>query len=166
MIRGNRVKVNYDHQNMTCGRCAKYWSACPGGGKVDKCKRAGGEEKPTAVAFKELLKRISKKNKEGRAQEDPIIPGIIPDPDHVKFTGFPEGFSREEFMKWLDDEEIDYLDPMVFKGGKPGVFMITSLRPEDGDQIILSGEEGKKIEGEHIHAYAHTDIHTRICIHA
>ena len=61
LVKGTKLRVHYAGQPKTCGRCHKYWNSCPGGGKMDKCKKAKGEEKPLKVAFKQLTNRIKKK---------------------------------------------------------------------------------------------------------
>ena len=49
MVRGVKLRVDYSGQPKTCSRCFKYWGACPGDGKADKCKKAGGEEAKLSV---------------------------------------------------------------------------------------------------------------------
>ena len=63
MVQGTKLKVDYAGQPKTCPRCQKYWATCPGGGKVDKCKKNGGEEKDCKAAFKTLVNRLKKKEK-------------------------------------------------------------------------------------------------------
>ena len=45
MVRGTKLRIDYPGQPKTCSRCMKFWSSCPGSGKVEKCKKEGGEEK-------------------------------------------------------------------------------------------------------------------------
>ena len=45
LVRGTKVSIDYAGQPKTCSRCCKNWSMCPGTGKVERCKKEGGEEK-------------------------------------------------------------------------------------------------------------------------
>ena len=144
MIRGTRVKVDYQGQPKTCSFCSRYWTTCVGGGKADKCKKNGGQEKPTKIAFKQLVNKI--KGKEVNAQETsgPLIPLTIPDPDRVQFSGFPEDWPLENFRAWLDSNQIAFLEPMLFKGGRPGSFHIATVS-EGEDVLNLSGNEAREM---------------------
>ena len=143
VIRGQKMRIDYSGQPKTCSRCQKYWTACPGGGKVEKCKKAGGQEVDVKAHFKKLVNTLKKKSKGGSGTEvimGPVVPEVIPDPDMVRFSGFPEDFNLEKFTTWLDEMEISFLQPMVFKGNKPGVFLIETVEV-DGESYKLSAEE-------------------------
>ena len=123
----------------------KFWSSCPGGGKIEKCKKEGGEEKDLKAYFKNLINRQKKKGKVAESSA-PIVPAFIPNPDVVRFTGFPEKFSLDNFKSWLDEHEIDFLESMLFKETKPGVFTIATIEVE-GEVLKLDAEEAAKIIG-------------------
>ena len=143
MVRGVKLRIDYPGQPKTCSRCMKFWSSCPGGGKTEKCKKEGGEEKDLKVYFKNLVNRLKKK---GKATETsaPIVPAFIPNPDVVRFTGFPEKFSLDNFKSWLDEHEISFLESMLFKETKPGVFSIATIEV-DGEVLKLDAEEAANI---------------------
>ena len=145
IVKGIKLKVDYSGQPKTCGRCHKYWAACPGGGKIDKCKKNKGEEKTLKLAFKQVVNRIKKKEVSPQETSAPLIPGKIPDPDQITFSGFKEDTSLNTFMAWLDANNIAFLEPMCFKGKKPGSFNITSVEDDDGDLLNLSGDEAKQM---------------------
>ena len=144
MIRGTKIKVEYQGQPKTCGYCSRYWSTCPGGGKVEKCKKNGGQEKTVKVAFRQLLKKIKDKEENGQELSGPLIPAVIPDPDRVTFSGFPEGWNLEDFKEWLDGAEVDFVEAMLFKSSKPGTFTMTPV-VEGEDVLNLSGREATNL---------------------
>ena len=144
MVRGIKLRVDYPGQPKTCSRCHKYWSVCPGGGKVDKCRDEGGEERDIKTVFKNLFTRVKRKEKGLPEEPAPVIPNNIPDPDMVKFVGFPEDFTLDEFKEWLNGREVNFLDPMVFKETKPGVFSIATVE-EEGQEHKLEAEEAAEI---------------------
>ena len=139
MVRGTKLRVDYPGQPKTCSRCMKFWSSCPGGGKVEKCKKEGGEEKDLKAYFKNLVNRLKKKSKTTESS-DPIVPTFIPNPDVVRFTGFPENFSLDNFKSWLDEREVNFLEAMLFKENKPGVFSVATVEV-DGEVLRLDAGE-------------------------
>ena len=145
MVRGIKMRCSYPGQPKTCSRCMRYWSSCPGGGKVEKCKKeAPNDEKDLKTFFKNFMNRLKRKEKglpEVEATSGPVIPEHIPDPDAVRFTGFPEDVSLEEFKEWLDEKGICFLDPMVFKETKPGAFSIATVKFQDGEMHKLEAQE-------------------------
>ena len=144
VIRGSRIRVEYPGQPKTCSYCAKYWTTCVGGGKADKCKKNGGQEKPTKVAFRQLISKIKGKEKNGQETSGPLIPKLIPDPDRVSFSGFPENWALKDFKEWLDRSNVSFLEPMLFKSGRPGSFNIASV--VEGDTVMkISGAEATEI---------------------
>ena len=146
VIRGVKMRIDYSGQPKTCSRCQKYWTACPGGGKVEKCKKAGTEEVDVKTAFKKLVNMLKKKSKGAAGTEviSTVIPEVIPDPDMVRFSGFPEDFNIEKFTTWLDEMSISFLEPMVFKGKKPGTFLIETVEV-DGESYRLTAEEAAEM---------------------
>ena len=140
MIRGQKVKVEYQGQPKTCSYCQKYWATCPGNGNVEKCKKNGGQEKSVKTAFKQLLNKIKGKEQNGQETSGPLVPGFIPDPDRVSFSNFPETWSVSDFMGWLDSKAVPFLEPMIFKGGRPGTFTITSVKEFD-EELKLTGKD-------------------------
>ena len=98
IVKGTKLRVYYPGQPKTCGRCHRYWNTCPGGGKVDKCKKAKGEEKPLKTAFKQLVARIKKKEVNPQESSSPLIPMHIPDPDEIVFSGFKEDMAMPVFI--------------------------------------------------------------------
>ena len=145
-VRGYKLRVDYTGQPKTCSRCGKWWAVCPGNGKADKCKKEGGEEKDLKVAFKNLVNRI-KKTGRGTPAETPKVPSpdFIPDPDQVKFLGFPEDFGLKDFMKWMDEMGINILEPMCFKDGKPGAFSVATVEDESGEVLQLEAEDAAEM---------------------
>ena len=91
LIGGVKVKISYQGQARTCGRCYKYWSSCPGGGKAAVCKakaeaankekeEAGGKAvKPITMKqhFKKLEKKLEKKMKDGSAVQNGLIATVF-----------------------------------------------------------------------------------------
>ena len=147
MVQGQKVKVDYSSQPKTCPRCQKYWATCPGGGKVDKCKKAGGEEKDVKVSFKQIVNRIKKKEKGVNDAETsgPLVPGFIPNPDQITFSGLPEDMNMDSFLEWLDSQGISFLASMCFKGNKPGTFIISSYEDEQGVLVELNSGEAQNM---------------------
>ena len=115
IVKGTKLRVYYPGQPKTCGRCHRYWNTCPGGGKVDKCKKAKGEEKPLKTAFKQLVARIKKKEINPQESSSPLVPMNIPDPDEIVFSGFKEDMGMPVFTAWLKSNEINFKEVMVFK---------------------------------------------------
>ena len=144
-VDGVRLRIAYAGQPKTCGRCHRYWSACPGGGKIEKCKKAKGPEKSLKQAMKDLIVRIQKKESNPQEEMAPLIPKFIPDPDEITFSGFKENTTIEGFTAWLDANEITFVAVMVFKGAKPGTFTISNTEAEDGELFKLAGNESKVI---------------------
>ena len=146
VVNGQKLKINYVGQPQTCPRCQKYWGSCPGGGKVDKCKKANGEEKDVKASFKQLVQRIKKKEKVGDFESSaPLVPAMIPDPDQISFSGLPEDMTMEGFQAWLDASSITFLASMCFKGGKPGTFIISSYEDEQEGLVKLNSGEAQEI---------------------
>ena len=146
VVLGQKLKINYVGQPQTCPRCQKYWGSCPGGGKVDKCKKANGEEKNVKAPFKQLVQRIKKKDKVGDFESSaPLVPAMIPDPDQISFSGLPEDMTMEGFQAWLDASSITFLASMCFKGGKPGTFVISSYEDEQEGLVKLNSGEAQEI---------------------
>ena len=150
VVRGVKLRVDYQGQPKTCSRCYKFWTSCPGDGKADKCKKAGGEEVKLNIAFKKLTKSLKKKG--GEKAKDPTtdklkptIPDYIPDPDQIRLTGFPEDMKLPAFKEWLDTNKINYLDAMCFQGKKPGSFTIENVELEDGTVSKLDAAEAADI---------------------
>ena len=144
LIRGTKVRIDYPGQPKTCSRCCKYWSACPGSGKVEKCKKEGGEEKDVKVFFKNLMTRLKRKGG-AETESDPVVPEFIPNPDMIRFNGFPEDYKVKDFKEWLNANAVNFLDPMVFKEKKPGVFSIATVETEEGETFKLEADEAADI---------------------
>ena len=144
LVRGVKVRIDYPGQPKTCTRCLKFWSACPGGGKVEKCKKENGEERDIKNVFKNFLNRLKKKQG-GEAEIVPVIPENIPNPDQIKFTGFPEDFKLVDFKLWLDENAVNFLEPMLFKESKPGVFSISTVEEEGGELLKVEADEAAEI---------------------
>ena len=146
MVRGVKLRVDYAGQNKTCSRCFKYWGACPGDGKADKCKKAGGEEVKLSVAFRKLIKKLKKGPAKDKASKVvPVVPAFIPDPDIVRFSGFAEDMTLATFKEWLDGNKITYLDPMCFQGKKPGTFSIETIVDEAGTKCNIDSAEAEEL---------------------
>ena len=147
MVLGTKLKVDYAGQPKTCPRCQKYWAMCPGSGKVDKCKKNGGEEKDCKVSFKSLVNRLKKKEKgEGDIEPSaPLVPGYIPNPDQITFSNLPEDMDMDGFAQWLDEKSITFLASMCFKGNKPGTFIISSYEDDNGEMVHLNAGEAQDI---------------------
>ena len=154
LVNGVKLRIDYTGQAKTCGRCHKYWSTCPGGGKMDKCKKAKGEEKPLKIAFKQLVNRIKKKEVSPQESASPLVPGNIPTPDEIVFSGFKEDVSIEQFYEWLDSNEVQFVAVMVFKGTKPGTFSISNVEDDTGEKFCLEAEEAKNMV-EKLHGAEH-----------
>ena len=144
LIRGTKVRIDYAGQPKTCSRCCKYWSVCPGTGKVEKCKKEGGEERDVKVVFKNLMSRLKRKGG-ADSESNPVVPEFIPNPDMIRFNGFPEDYKVKDFKEWLNANEVNFLDPMVFKERKPGVFSISTVETEEGETFNLEAEEAADI---------------------
>ena len=147
VVLGNKLKVDYPGQPKTCPRCQKYWSTCPGQGKVEKCKKAGGEEKDVKTSFKQLVSRIKKKEKGVSDIESsaPVVPKVIPNPDQISFSGLPEDMTLDAFQVWLDKNNVTFLGAMCFKGNKPGTFVIASYENETEGLVTLNAGEAQEI---------------------
>ena len=147
VVQGNKLKVDYPGQPKTCPRCQKYWSTCPGQGKVEKCKKAGGEEKDVKTSFKQLVSRIKKKEKGVGDIESsaPVVPKVIPNPDQISFLGLPEDMTLDAFQVWLDQNSITFLGAMCFKGNKPGTFVLASYENNTEGLVTLEAGEAKEI---------------------
>ena len=146
MVRGVKLRVDYSGQPKTCSRCFKYWGACPGDGKADKCKKAGGEEAKLGVFFRKLVKKLKKGPvNEKQSIPRPVVPAYIPDPDQVRFSGFPEDFDLKTFKEWLDGNKIAFLDTMCFQGNKPGSFTIETVEGEDGEKCSIDAAEAEEM---------------------
>ena len=145
VVLGQKLKINYVGQPQTCPRCQKYWGSCPGGGRVDKCKKANGDEKDVKTSFKQLVQRIKKKEKGDFESSSPLVPAMIPDPDQISFSGLPEDMTMDGFQAWLDASSITFLASMCFKGGKPGTFLISSYEDEKDGLVKLNSGEAQEI---------------------
>ena len=147
VVQGLKLRINYAGQPQTCPRCQKYWGSCPGGGKVEKCKKANGEEKDAKATFKQLVARIKKKDKEVADIESsaPLVPAMIPDPDQISFSGLPEDMTLDGFQAWLDASSVTFLSTMCFKGGRPGTFVISSYEDEKDGLVKLNSGEAQEI---------------------
>ena len=146
MVLGQKLKIDYSGQPKTCQRCHKYWSTCPGSGKADKCKKAGGEEKDFKVVFKQLVNRIKKKGGVTDTETSaPLVAKFIPNPDQISFSGLPDDMSMDGFVEWLDANDINFLASMCFKGGKPGTFTISAYEDDCGDLVELDSGEAQNI---------------------
>ena len=143
LVRGQKIRIDYAGQPKTCSHCLKYWSACPGGGKVDKCKKEGGVEKDLKSVFKNHVNRMKRKG--GASEQEQTVPEYIPNPDMIRFTRFPEAYKAVDFKKWLDNKDVSFLDQMVFKETKPGVFSISTVEIDEGEVIKLEAEEAADI---------------------
>ena len=144
MVRGVKIMVHYPGQPKTCTHCLQWWHYCPGGGKVDKCKKNGGKEGNLKANFKKIVNGIKIKERRGGDEVSPIVPQAIPDPDQVKFSGLPEDWNLTTFKAWLDEKGVCFTEPMVFKGTKPGTFLINSIILEDGEKLILDADDASE----------------------
>ena len=145
MVLGQKLKCDYPGQPKTCPRCHRYWSTCPGSGKVDKCKKAGQEEKDIKVTFKQLVNRLKKKGAVPDVETSaPLVAKRIPNPDQITFSGLPDDMNMDGFCEWLDSNGVTFLASMCFKGSKPGTFVITSYE-EDGEVIQLDAKEAEQL---------------------
>ena len=85
------------------------------------------------AAFKKLIKSFKKEDKE-KAKVTSVVPAFCPDPDQVRFSGFPEDVNLTKFKAWLDENGINFLDTMVFQGNKPGCFSIETIMDADTEE--------------------------------
>ena len=69
----------------------------------------------------------------------------IPDPDEIVFSGFKEDMAMPVFATWLESNEINFNEVMVFKRTKPGTFTISNMETEEGVLHKLTGLEAKVI---------------------
>ena len=145
MIKGVKLRVDYQGQPKTCSRCCKYWGSCPGDGKADKCKKAGGEEAKLSKVFKKLIKSLTKGPSKEATTSKPVVPTYIPDPDQVRFSGFPEDMNLKTFKEWLDGNSVTFLDNMCFQGKKPGTFSIETVEGDDGENCKIDFAEAEEM---------------------
>ena len=74
LVEGVKLKVSYEGQARTCGRCYRLWSNCPGNGKADVCrakeeaankeKKDKGEKASKAPTMKANWNKLTKKLEE------------------------------------------------------------------------------------------------------
>ena len=146
IVLGNKLKIDYPGQPKTCPRCQKYWNTCPGQGKVEKCKKAGGEEEDIKTSFKQLVSRIKKKEKVSDIESSsPLVRNVIPNPDQISFKGLPEDMTIDGFQVWLDANSVTFLSSMCFKGNKPGTFLIATYENETEGLVTLNAGEAQEI---------------------
>ena len=113
---------------------------------MDKCKKEGGEEKDLKASFRNLINRIKKTGKGQPAEKlSEPQPEFIPDPDAIKFSGFPDTFSVADFMSWLDEQGVSVMEPMCFKEGKPGSFSISTVEDDNGEVLALDTEDAQEM---------------------
>ena len=165
LIGGVKVKISYQGQARTCGRCYKYWSSCPGGGKAAVCKakaeaankekeEAGGKAvKPITMKqhFKKLEKKLEKKMKDGvNVGLSEAVAGTPPPPTCVRVSSLPEDITLPEFINLLkanhcDIAEID--EKIYFDNNKKGTAVIRDLDSIDFE-LIIENMNGVHLRGK------------------
>ena len=165
LIGGVKVKISYEGQARTCGRCYKYWSACPGGGKADICRakaeeaareaESGGKKKQKAPSMKEHWKKVEKKlaKKMAEGQNPSLNEGVAgkpPPPTCVRVTSLPDDITLPEFINILKSNHCDIADvedKISFDNNVKGAAVIRGLDPIDYE-LIQEHIEGVHLRGK------------------
>lgn len=166
LVENIKLKVVYEGQARTCGRCYKFWSNCPGNGKTDLCKakeEAANEEKkkngekaskaPTMRAnWNRLTKKMEDHMKNGinaNISKD-LVAGPPPPPTCLRVTSLPADITLPELinvMKSNNCGEIEELDDKISFGKVPGTAVIRDLDHIDFE-LITENLDGVFLRGK------------------
>ena len=162
LVGGVKIKISYQGQARTCGRCYKYWSNCPGGGKTSVCKakeeaankereEAGGKpvKAPTMKNhWKKVEKKLEKKMKNGvNVGLSEATAGRPPPPTCVRVSSLPEDITLPEFINLLKANNCDIAeieDKIQFDNAAKGTAVIRDLDEIDFALIV------ENINGVHL----------------
>ena len=166
LVEGIKIKIVYDGQSRTCGRCYKFWSLCPGNGKVEVCrakaeaenkekeKKGGKATKAPSMKsnWNKLQKKLEEKMKKGVNTEllnGEFCPGAAPKPTCLRLSSLPVDVTLPELYNVLRSNhcgDIEGLEDKISIDGVPGTADIRELDNIDYE-LITENIDGVFIRG-------------------
>ena len=168
LVEGIKLKVIYEGQSRTCGNCYKFWSNCPGNGKVDICrakmeaankaKKEKGEKATKAPSMKanwnKLTKKMEEKMKKGmnaNLLNGDFEAGKPRPPTCLRLSSLPTDVTLPELYNVFkaNNCEIENMDDKISIDGVPGTATIRELDEIDY-QLVTEQLDGVYLRGKRI----------------